>query len=91
MSGSSGISMPRLAPIRAVIVLSQSSQNIGHRLTAEESFEALKNEIVVRPWNTGDISLAGRQLRDFCSVIPTYAYACRKDPSAVTDLLSVLV
>lgn len=91
MSGSSGISMPRLAPIKAVIVLSQSSQNLGHRLTAEESFEALKNEIVVRPWSTGDISLAGRQLQDFCSVIPTYAYACRKDPSAVTDLLSVLV
>lgn len=90
MSGSSGISMPRLSPIKAVIVLSQSSRNLGHRLTAEEGFDALKKEIVLRPWNSADIALAGRQLSDFCTDIPIYAYACRKDPSAVMDLLSVL-
>ena len=90
MSGSSGISTPRLAPIRAVIVLSQSSQNLGHRLSPEEGFEALKKEIVLRPWSSGDIELAREKLQDFCSMIPVYAYACRKEPGAVTDLLHIL-
>lgn len=90
MSGSSGISTPRLAPIRAVIILSQSSQNLGYRLSPEEGFEALKKEIVLRPWSTGDIAQAGEQLQDFCSQIPIYAYACRKDPSSVTDLLHII-
>ena len=90
MSGSSGISTPHLAPIRAVVVLSQSSQNLGHRLTAEESFDSLKQEIVLRPWSSADIALVGKHLRDFCGDIPVYAYACRKDASAVTDLLDIL-
>ncbi len=90
MSGSSGISMPRLAPIKAVIVLSQSSQNLGHRLTAEEGFEALKKEIVLRPWSSTDIALASKQLMDFCGNIPVYAYACRKDASAVENLARIL-
>lgn len=90
MSGSSGISTPRLAPIRAVIVLSQSSQNLGHLLTASESFEMLKKEIVLRPWCTSDVSQAGRLLKDFCSATPAYAYACRKEPDAVTDLLRII-
>lgn len=90
MSGSSGISSPRLAPIRAVILLSQSSQNLGRRLTAEESFEMLKKEIVLRPWSSGDIALAQKQLTDFCAGTTVYTYACRKDPSAVTDLYHLL-
>ena len=90
MSGSSGISTPRLSPIKAIIVLSQSSQNLGHRLTPEEAFEALKKEIVLRPWSTTDIALAASQLHDLCAQIPVYAYACRKDESAVTDLLNIL-
>lgn len=90
MSGSSGISTPRLAPIKAVIVLSQSSRNLGHRLTAEEGFEALKKAIVLRPWCSADIAMAGKQLMDFCGSIPVYDYACRKDASAVEGLIRIL-
>ena len=82
--------MPQLAPIKAVIVLSQSSRNLGHRLTAEEGFDALKKEIVLRPWCSADIATTGRQLMDFCGSIPVYAYACRKDASAVEDLIRIL-
>ena len=90
MSGSSGISSPCKAPIRAVVLLSQSVHNHGHRLTATDGFSQLKQEIVLRPWDQSDIAHAGEQLISFCAQVPVYAYACSKDSSAVDTLYALL-
>ncbi len=90
MSGSSGISQPCMAPIRAVLLLSQAPQNQGHPLSSREGLEKLKQEIVLRPWQREDVALAAGLLENFCQQVPVIAYACRKDTSAVADLLPLL-
>jgi hypothetical protein len=79
-----------MAPIRAVLLLSQAPQNQGHPLSSREGLEKLKQEIVLRPWQREDVALAAGLLENFCQQIPVIAYACRKDTSAVTDLLPLL-
>lgn len=90
MSGSSGISRPCKAPIGAVVLLSQSVHNHGHRLAAPDGFSHLKQEIVLRPWHSADIAHACEQLKSFCDQVPVYAYACSKDSSAVDTLYALL-
>lgn len=90
MSGSSGISTSCHAPVSAVVLLSQSVHNHGHRLDLTEGYELLKHEIVLRPWQQADIEKAGKQLLHFCSQVPIYTYACCKDSSAVDTLFSLL-
>ncbi|HCT92633.1 MAG TPA: hypothetical protein DF613_14830 [Lachnospiraceae bacterium] len=90
MAGSSGVSIPYHTPVRALILLDKSSQNTARRLPSGEAWNLVGKEIVLRPWEQTDLSLADGLLRNFCRNTPVYAYSCRKDESAVTALYDVL-
>lgn len=90
MAGSSGVSIPCRAPIRALVLLDKAPQNTARRLSSGEAWNLTGKEIVLRPWEDTDISLAGELLRSFCRKTPVYAYSCRKDESAVDTLYGIL-
>lgn len=90
MAGSSGVSLPFRAPIRALVLLDKASKNTARRLSSGEAWNLAGKEIVLRPWDTSDISLAGELLRGFCRETAVYAYSCRKDESAADTLYGIL-
>ncbi len=91
MAGSSGVSIPYRTPIRTLVLLDKASKNIIRRLSSGEAWNLIRREIVLRPWDATDKSLADKLLRSFCSSTPVYTYACRKDESAVDTLYRTLV
>lgn len=90
MAGSSGVSIPYRASIRALILLDKAAKNAARRLPSQEAWDLVRKEVVLRPWEERDTTLAGELLKTFCRNTPVYAYSCRKDESAVDALYGIL-
>lgn len=82
-AGSSQIITTLCAPVRAVVVLTQASQNKITRLKQSDAFAKLYQETTVNSWNSQFILRIMDLLNVFVEQIPVYQLDCLPDQGAV--------
>lgn len=82
-AGSSGIYRNESAPIRAIIVLSQGTENQIQRLQGRQAFLSLFRETLMNTWDSAYMENMTDLLMDAATSIPIYHLACRPDQGAV--------
>lgn len=82
-AGTSGIFKNESAPIKAIVVLSQSTENQIRILDKRTAFIALYRETLMNTWNQDYMSKMTDLILDVCNEIPVYHLACRPDREAV--------
>lgn len=82
-AGSSGIYENEKAPLKAIIVLSQSVNNRLEKLNGKSAFLSLYKETLMNTWNPEYMSKMTDLLMDVVANIPIYHLACRPDQEAV--------
>ncbi|MGN0773653.1 MAG: hypothetical protein ACI4MP_07665 [Candidatus Ventricola sp.] len=86
MCGTSGIHKQGNEPIRAIVMLSQGTENEVRRLSAGEAFQRIYPEITVPRWNRELVLRAMELLDDVLARVPIYALSCTPDARAVEAL-----
>lgn len=90
-AGSSRIFCNESAPISAIVVLRQGSENILRKMKAPEALRALLPEFSAHRWNAAFMNkvldIAAAAVGD----IPVYCLECRPDPEAVRLLHDTLM
>lgn len=82
-AGSSGIYRNESAPVKAIIVLSQSKKNQIERLNGRQAFLPLYKETLMNTWNSKYMNQMIDLLKEASELIPIYHLACRPDKEAV--------
>lgn len=82
-AGSSGIYRNETAPIRAIVVLTQASENRIEQLSGKKAFLPLYQETLMNTWNPVYMENMMDLLMDAAKNIPVYHFACRPDRDAV--------
>lgn len=82
-AGSSGIYRNESAPIRAIIVLSQGTENQIQCLNGKQAFLALFHETLMNTWDSAYMENMTDLLMDAATSIPIYHLTCRPDQGAV--------
>ena len=85
-SGTSGISLNRILPLRAVVILRQGPENVLETPRASESLKALMEQTTINPWNREMYLRTQEQLIDLVQSVPVYRLRCRPDEGAVEVL-----
>lgn len=85
-AGSSGIYTNHSVPIRAIVALSQASENSLRPLTAVAAFNQLYRESTVRYWDPEFVDVFSNLLLSLIERVPIYHLACRPDAGAVAIL-----
>lgn len=88
--GSSPYCLNKKAPIKAIIYLGKSPENMIKRLDAAEAFRKLYSQSIVNRWNASDCLKISELLNSVCEKIPIYMYNCTKEKSAVKYLKKTL-
>lgn len=81
--GTSGIHKNKQAPIRAVIILRQYSENQVSMLQGKKAFSAIYSELTVNAWNREFVEEAIQWTLNLAEEIPIYQFLCTKDSDAV--------
>ena len=81
-AGTSGIYVNDSAPLCAIVVLQQSTQNSFQRLTAVEALRLLYPEITVHQWDKLFVEKATDLCLQLLRDIPVYLLACRPEKDA---------
>lgn len=89
-AGSSGIYTNHSVPIRAIVALSQASENSLRPLTAVAAFNQLYRESTVRYWDPEFVDVFSNLLLSLIERVPIYHLACRPDAGAVAILKAEL-
>lgn len=84
--GTSGISLNKSLPVRAIVVLRQSGKNEIQRLGEKEAFALLFSECGVNRWSKEDTERVTELLCQVVARVPVFYYACRPDKTAVDVL-----
>lgn len=82
-AGSSGIYRNESAPIRAIVVLTQATENQIQRLQGKQAFFALFRETLMNTWDSAYMENMTDLLLDAAASIPVFQLACRPDQGAV--------
>lgn len=90
-AGTSDIFTNLSAPISAIVVLSQASENSVKRLSPMEAFRKLYRESTVFAWDADFVMDITRLLGDLVSCVPVFHLACTPTSSAVAVLEEELV
>lgn len=85
-SGTSGISLNRILPLRAVVILRQGPENVLETPRASESLKALMEQTTINPWNREMYLRTQQHLIDLIQSVPVYRLRCRPDEGAVEVL-----
>ena len=88
--GTSGICVNRTLPLKAIVVLSQASENLVQRLSAVEKVRALVSATELYPWDHEEINMALNIAQNLSSEIPILKLCCRPDQEAVKILKDYL-
>lgn len=89
-SGTSGICENVSLPLRAIVVLSQASENTIYKLSPIKAIEALFSNVFVDQAIHEEWQLALQVLLELVTTIPVYALACTPDEKAVELLEQTL-
>lgn len=89
-SGTSGICQNISVPLKAIVVLSQASENTVTLLSPSQAISALFPNLFVDRAISEEWQLALHLLLDLISQIPVYSLACTPDERAVIALEKVL-
>lgn len=88
--GTSNIHLNRQAPIKAIIVLRQASEDHVERIYGHQAFLALYSETTVNSWNDEFVQKAMNWITELLEEIKIYLFLCTKNPEAVETLENVL-
>ena len=88
--GTSGICVNRTLPLKAIVVLSQASENLVQRLSAGEKVRALVSATELYPWDHEEINMALNIAQNLSLEIPILKLCCRPDQEAVKILKDYL-
>lgn len=89
-AGSSRIYRNESAPIRAVVALGKSEENICTRLTPGRAFGMIYSGITLNLWNREYMNRATDMISELCVEVPIFHMNCRPDRSAVECLKQAL-
>lgn len=89
-AGTSGIYIDGYAPVRCIVVLSQSTENSLRPLGPREAFMALYQQCTVQPWDPWYVEQLSSLLQQIVAQVQVYHLACRPDSGAVNLLKSIL-
>jgi len=88
--GSSGIYDPTTAPICAVVILGQGSENILRPAEEHMAFRMLYSQCAMNTWDTGYVVHACDLIQELQRQLPVYELICRPEESAVLLLRDAL-
>ena len=88
--GTSGISLNRILPLRAVVILRQGPENRLETPRASEALRALMEQTTINPWNKAMYLRTQEHLLDLIQSVPVYRLSCRPDEGAVEILAGEL-
>ncbi len=89
-SGLSGISENKTLPLRAIVRLSQGTENRIERLTGLTAFRSVWEGCCVNIWSKEDMSQCTQTVLDLVCRVPVYHLACTPDEAAVQTLEEVI-
>lgn len=84
--GTSGICVNKTMPVRAVICLSQGTENKLERLSSVSAFMFLLGKFAYNTWDSVAVNAISDLLTTIVENVPVYSYSCLKDDSAVKYL-----
>ena len=88
--GTSGISLNRILPLRAVVILRQGPENVLEVPLASEKLKALLEQTTINPWNREMYLRSQERLLDLIQSVPVVRLTCRPDAGAVELLAKEL-
>lgn len=89
-SGSSGISHAANLPLRAIVYLSQGTENRCRRLRGMDAFRAIWEGCCVNTWLRADVDAASLTVSRIVGGAPVCSFACTPDEHAVNALEATL-
>ena len=89
-SGTSGICRNVSAPLRAIVLPVQGTENRVYPLRPQETFARLLNQCAYYPWAADSAARMTELAAQLVGAVPVYAMECRKDESAVQALKTQL-
>ena len=85
-SGTSGICRNVSAPLRAIVLPVQGTENRVYPLRPQETFARLLNQCAYYPWAADSASRMTELVAQLMNTVPVYGMECRKVESAVRVL-----
>ena len=85
-SGTSGICRNFSAPLRAIVLPVQGTENRVYPLRPQETFARLLNQCAYYPWAADSASRTTELVAQLMNTVPVYGMECRKEESAVRVL-----
>ena len=85
-SGTSGICRNVSAPLRAIVLPVQGTENRVYPLRPQETFARLLNQCAYYPWAADSASRTTELVAQLMNTVPVYGMECRKEESAVRVL-----
>lgn len=85
-SGTSGICRNVSAPLRAIVLPVQGTENRVYPLRPQETFARLLNQCAYYPWAADSASRMMELVAQLMNTVPVYGMECRKEGSAVRVL-----
>lgn len=85
-SGTSGICRNVSAPLRAIVLPVQGTENRVYPLRPQETFARLLNQCAYYPWAADSASRMTELVAQLMNTVPVYGMECRKEESAVRVL-----
>ena len=85
-SGTSGISLNRSMPLRAIVLLSQGPQNMTYTIPFPAKVARLLEQTTINPWNREMLLAAQLFWMELCKEIPVIGLSCLPDEGAVDSL-----
>mgnify|MGYP002524521164 FL=1 len=85
-SGTSGICRNVSAPLRAIVLPVQGTENRVYPLRPKEAFMALVNQCAYYPWAADSAARMTELAAALIGAVPVYGLTCRKDEGAVRAL-----
>lgn len=88
--GTSGISLNRTLPLRAIVVLAQAKENWLEEIPLSHKIRALVSAMELYPWDTRELDMAFSLAESIASEVPVIQLHCRPDAEAVEVLKQYL-
>lgn len=89
--GSSEYCLKKSAPIKAIVCLSQNTDDSLKKLLLKEAFGEIYSQTFVNSWNASDVICASDYIQDVCAFVPVFHLSCTKEKSAVACLNNELL
>lgn len=86
VSGTSGVCKNSAAPIKAIVMLSQSADNQVRRMRGAEAVQALYTQVTVNYWNVPGVQKSLDIIEELAGQVPVWHLSCNISEDAVNCL-----